>query len=78
VNIYNSSQLLEVQSSEESILTEASYANQDYVEPDKKMTTHHRLSDSSKQNLDKLHEKVGVSQQLYTFIKKLMKSKYAC
>jgi hypothetical protein len=46
---------------EEPALTEARSAEQDNMEPDKKMATHHRVRDSSKENLFILHEQVGVS-----------------
>jgi hypothetical protein len=53
--------MLEAQSPDEPVLTEALSSEQDNMEPDKKMATHHRATDPAKDNLFELHEKVGVS-----------------
>ncbi|XP_023714197.1 TBC1 domain family member 31 isoform X2 [Cryptotermes secundus] len=59
VNMYRSSQLLEAQSSGEPMLTEeARSVEQVDVEPEKKMATPHRVRDSFKQNLLKVHEQI--------------------
>jgi hypothetical protein len=61
VNIYKSTQVLKAQPLGEPVLTEeARSPEQHNVEPEKKMATHHRLRDSSKQNLLKVHEQVRV------------------